>query len=213
MNTRRLILAAPLIAILGACDASTPSGPGPVRLTARPDTLEAVGDIAQLVATVTGSDRLPEWESLASGIVTVTRAGMVTAKAPGIATVRARVDGVTAETTITVLPSADVRIVSAELTTDPSGASSLRLHIANEGGRGYYRVAMFRSGAVEGEPPRPVLQDITDREAPVGMDLLGATVHPAVVDVEWVVVYSRDPASTELRTTACVRLDGGSPCP
>lgn len=47
--------------------------------------------------------------------------------------------------------------------------------------------------------------------APVGMDVSSSTVGFAQPD--WVILYSREPNSTQYRQTACVRVDGGTPCP
>jgi hypothetical protein len=175
-------------------------------------TLEAVGDVAQLLAS--GADgALPSWESLDPTVVTVTQAGMAVAVASGSARVRARLGSRTAEGTVTVLPPVAVTISDFRVVTNGNGEyAGMAMQLKNEGGRGYYRLQFWKERA-EGETEhRLILNFITDSEAPVGMDIQSAvnlTAEPA----DWVMAYSREPSSLGYTRTACVRMDGGTPCP
>ena len=211
--TRRLpLLALSLVLMIGsACDSSTE--PDPIRLAVADDTLEAVGDVKQMESTVTGTDELPEWVSLHPEIATITRAGTITAVAPGTATVRASVGGRTAEAEVTVLPLVDVQLESVTSTIDQSGTPEIILELRNAGGRGFYRVDMWKERASAGQDHQIVLRDFNDRPAPVEMDISFSTVHPAMDEVDWVVIYSRTPNSVDYRVTGCIRVDGGTPCP
>ncbi len=209
MHTR-LRLSAPVLALLlfaAACDSPT----DPINISMQSVTLEAVGDSKQLEATVTGSDRLPEWESLNPEIVTVTRAGMVTAVAPGTAKVRATIGLQSAEGTVTVLPPVEVQLTSLSVTTEPSGQPRVQMQLRNTGGRGFYKIEFWQMRETPGGEHRRVLSQMNDSEAPVGMDISSAII--GFVRPDWVIVYSRAPNSTEYRMTGCRRVDGGTPCP
>ena len=197
-----------VLAVLStACDSVTEPS-----LYVPPVTLEAVGDAAQLVASG-ANGALPSWESLDPTIVTVTPAGMVVAVASGSARVRARLGSTTAEGTVIVLPPVSVTISDFRVVTNGSGEyAGMAMQLKNEGGRGYYRLQFWKERA-EGETEhRRILNFITDSEAPVGMDIqsvVNLTTEPA----DWVVAYSREPGSLGYTQTACVRMDGGTPCP
>jgi hypothetical protein len=208
---RNLVRTLPLVAALLAIGCDSPTEP--VRLVVPQLTIEAVGDSRQLEATIFGSDVLPEWESLSPELVSVTRAGMVTALASGEARVRARVGTSVAEGKVTVLPAAVVAITSAERQTSSSGAAEIRLRLQNSGGRGFYRVEYWQQRQSAGGDHQPVLRFGTDTEAPVGMNIISTSSLPGMERVDWLVVYTRNPQDIAYRTTACVRMDGGSPCP
>lgn len=210
VRTRTSLFALALVLGATACDSPTEDS---IRLTVRSDTLEAVGDAGQMEALVSGSDRLPEWESLSPQVATVTRAGMVTAVAPGTARVRAAIGGRTAEGEVVVLPSAQVQLTSVTRDVDPSGQPRITLALRNAGGRGYYRTEFWQARATAGGEHRVVMRENTDTEAPVGLNVTSSTSLPGVANVDWVIVHSRDAHSTGYRTTGCIRLDGGSPCP
>jgi hypothetical protein len=208
VRSRHLTLAALLLLAWG-CDSPT----DPIRLFAPAMTLEAIGDSKQLEANITGSDALPEWESLTPEILSVTRAGMVTALASGTGRVRARLAGETAEATVTVLPPVDVQIVSATRTIPETGPAQVNLRLRNSAGRGFYRMEFWQARASENEEHRVVLRYITDSEAPAGMDVMVSNSLSGMENVDWVLVHSRQPHELGYRSTACLRLDGGSPCP
>jgi hypothetical protein len=205
---RNIVVAATLIGFTG-CDSPTE----PVRLLIPALTLEAVGDSRQLEASIIGSNVLPEWESLNPELVTVTRAGMVTALAPGEAKVRARIGGSVAEGRVTVLPPANVVIANASRQVAVSGAVELALRLQNTGGRGYYRMDLWQARQTPDGEHQPVLRFTTDSEAPAGMDIVFRSGLPGMERVDWVMIHSRDPGTLGYRATSCVRLDGGTPCP
>jgi hypothetical protein len=196
-----------LAVVAAACDSITEL---PLHVPAV--TLEAVGDAAQLVAS--GADgALPFWESLDTAVVTVTPAGMAVAVASGSAQVRARLGSRTAEGTVTVLPPVAVTISSFRVLTNSNGEyNGMAMQLKNEGGRGYYRLQFWKERA-EGETEhRMILNFTTDSEAPVGMDVQ-AGYHLTAEPADWVTAFSREPNSLSYTRTACVRLDGGTPCP
>jgi hypothetical protein len=203
----------PLISLLGvlllaaACDSPT----DPITLRGGEVTLDAAGEIVQLEATVSGTDRLPEWESLHPNIVTVTRAGMATAVSAGTATVKARLAGVETSVIVTVLPPVNVEILSAT-SQHAGGGQDITLRLRNAGGRGFYRMRFYRASATPGGEPQIVAQDLTDAPVPARIDNVsfGTQVSSSA---EWVVIYSREPHSQAYRTTACARLDGAAGCP
>lgn len=210
MNTRFRIASpfAAVLLLLAACDSPTD-----LKLVAVPDvTLEAVGDSKQLEATVRGTEQLPIWESLHPDIATVTRAGMVTAVAPGAATVRARLGSETREGTVTVLPPVSVEITSASKQPADDGVEQITLRMRNTGGRGYYRTRFYRASATPGGEPQIISQDFNDHDiSALQPEMTWGT--QVAAPAHWVVVYSREPQSLGYRTTACVRLDGGAGCP
>jgi hypothetical protein len=159
---RNLVRTLPLVAALLAIGCDSPTEP--VRLVVPQLTIEAVGDSRQLEATIFGSDVLPEWESLSPELVSVTRAGMVTALASGEARVRARVGTSVAEGKVTVLPAAVVAITSAERQTSSSGAAEIRLRLQNSGGRSSMRArASSRCRRVIASPERVRAAAIRER--------------------------------------------------
>ncbi len=196
-----------LVLVAAACESPT----DPITVRVKNATLEAVGDARQLEATVANSDRLPEWESLNPEIVTVTRAGMAVAVAPGTARVRAKVGSVVSEGNVTVMPRVEVQLTSLTLVTEPSGQPGTRMQLRNVGGRGFFRLEYWQARESAGGEHRRVASWMNDFEAPAGMDVSFNTAGIAVPD--WVVIYSREPNSTEYRLTGCLRMDGGTPCP
>jgi len=211
MNAARRLahISAALLLATAACESS----PTEQRLISVPAvTLEAVGDARQLEATLNGTEQLPVWESLDPLIATVTRAGMVTAVAPGIAKVRARLGSKAREGTVTVMPAVSVEITSATVERGPSGEGLATVWIRNRGGRGFYRMRFYRASTVEGAMPEVVSQDITDQPIVAGQpEFYSMRSMPA--GVQWIVVYSREPNSLAYRITACHRLDGATDCP
>jgi hypothetical protein len=201
------VLLLPLLVALAGCDSPT----DPHTLQVQAATIEAIGDALQLEATVQGTDRLPEWESLNPEIVAVTRAGMAVAVAPGTARVRARVGSQVAEGNVTVLPPVDVQLLSLALSADPEGRPRVQMRLRNAGGRGYYKYEYWRMRETEGGEHRRVLSFTNDFDALVGMDISGGSTGFEAPD--WVIVYSREPHSTQYRRTGCMRVDGGVPCP
>jgi hypothetical protein len=195
----------------GACDSATE--PQPLGILVPSLTLEAVGDAAQLEATVAGSDLLPIWESLDPAVATVTRAGMVTAVSAGTARVRARIGSSAAEGTVTVLPPVSVAITAATRTQEPSGNIMVSLNLKNEGGRGYYRLEYLRLGTGPDGGPESVLRYLTDDQATVGMQIFHNTNLPGAASADVVVAYSREPKSLQYVRTGCIRIDGAAGCP
>jgi hypothetical protein len=205
--TTRWTPAVALFALAAACDDS----PTDLPITVQPATIEAVGDAVQLIAAGSGG-ALPYWESLDTTIVTVTPAGMAVGVRSGTATVRARLGSRTDEGTVTVLPPIDVQLSNVRTVTDDAGHTGLSMQVTNAGGRGYYRIEMWKA-AGEGETEhRRISWQANDNEAGAGMSF-GVT-HWDLSDIpDWVLVYSREPRVLQLDITDCVRLDGGSPCP
>lgn len=207
-NRARLSYLAVLLLLFVACESPTDQKLMGVQAV----ILEAVGDSKQLEASVSGTDALPAWESLNPGVVTVTRAGMVTAVGAGTATVRATLGSETAHGQVTVLPPVNVEITSATRVPGNPGWDDVTLRIRNTGGRGYYRTRFYRAASTPGGQPEIVSQMLTDIAIAAGQPELSAmTQIPA--SAEWAVIYSRDPHSMEYRTTACARLDGAAGCP
>jgi hypothetical protein len=199
--------ALPLFALAAACESPADLSP----ITVEPVTIEAVGDAVQLVA-LGAEGALPYWESLDTTIVTVTPAGMAVAVRPGTATVRARLGSRSDEGIVTVLPPVDVRLSNVQVVTDEQGQTGLSMQVTNHGGRGYYRIEMWKA-AIEGETEhRPISWQANDSEAGVGMTF-GVTYWDLSDTPDWVLVYAREPLALQFDMTACVRLDGGSPCP
>jgi hypothetical protein len=209
MQTLRRItpLSCALLLLAAACDSPTE----PKLLGVPALTLEAIGDAAQLVATVNGTQPLPEWESLHPLIATVTRAGMVTAVAPGTATVVARIGSETAQGTVTVLPPVSVEINAAsKQNAEQPGMESVMLRMANPAGRGFYRMRVYRE--LPGGELQIVSQGLTDLEIAAQQAEFTSSFDVSA-PAHFVVVYSREPNSMEYRRTACTRLDGAPGCP
>lgn len=205
--TTRWTPALALFSLAAACDSPTDLSP----ITVQSVTIEAAGDAVQLVAHG-AEDALPYWESLDTTIVTVTPAGMAVAVRAGTATVRARLGSRTDEGTVTVLPPVDVRLSNVQVVTDDQGQTGLSMQVTNVGGRGYYRIEMWKAAA-EGETEhRRISWSMNDNEAGAGMSY-GVTHWDLIDTPDWVLVYAREPLVLQFDVTACVRLDGGSPCP
>jgi hypothetical protein len=210
MNANRIpVLTLVTLATLAGCESPT----DPPLLHVQAQTLEAVGDAIQLVASGTQGE-LPFWESLDTAVVSVTPAGMARARTPGTARVRARLGSRTADGTVLVMDPVDVRISDLRILTNAAGEyAGMAMQVRNVGGRGYYRLQFWRERA-EGEADhRSVLSFSTDTEAPVGMDYQTSTGGVPAEPADWVVAYSRAPNDVGFVRTACVRLDGGQPCP
>jgi hypothetical protein len=205
--TTRRTAAVALFALAAACDSPTDVSP----ITVQPVTIEAVGDAVQLVAQGAAT-ALPRWESLDTTIVTVTPAGMAVAVRSGTATVRARLGSHIDEGTVTVLPPVNLQLSNVRVVTDAQGQTGLAMQVTNVGGRGYYRIEMWKAAA-EGEPGhRRISWQASDSEAGAGMTF-GSMYWGLTETPDWVVVYAREPLVLQAGMTACVRLDGGSPCP
>jgi hypothetical protein len=205
--TTRCAPALALFALATACDSPTDISP----ITVQPVTIEAVGAPLHLFAAGTGG-ALPSWQSLDTTIVTVTQAGMAVAVRPGTATVRARLGSRTDEGTVTVLPPIDVRLSNVQVVTDDQGQSGLSMQVTNVGGRGFYRVEMWKAAAAGETEHRRISWQANDSEAGAGMTF-GTTYWDLTDTPDWVLVYAREPLVLQFGVTACVRLDGGSPCP
>lgn len=206
-GTRSLLAGPALLAALAACDDST--GPTVVMLVPTV-TIEAIGDVVQLEANVTGSTLLPEWESLNPGILTVTRAGMAVAVSEGTAQVIARIGATQAQGTVHVLPEVEIQVTAATKQSEDGGLERIRLDLKNTGGRGFYRVLTYRDPAEPGGEHVGISIPLNDQSVTTGAEFFFQYSVGAPAD--WVVVYSRSPHSEEYRRTACVRFDGGD-CP
>jgi hypothetical protein len=211
MNTSRFPrpIALALVLAAGACDSSTE----PVTLFVPSVTLEAIGDIQQLEAALTGSDLLPVWEIDDPGVATVTRAGMITAVAPGTTKVWARVGSVQGVGTVTVLEPIRIEIAGVVRETDPSGAAVLAVSLKNQGGRGFYRMEHWQERQAPGEEHRVVARHLSEAPLAGGLEITVRDFLPGMEAVDWVVVFSREPNSLDQKITGCFRLDGGTPCP
>jgi hypothetical protein len=170
-------------------------------------TIEAVGDAIQLEATLGGTHHLAEWESLSPQVASVTRAGMAVGMAPGEAAVRARVGSATREAKVTVLPAVNVGITSASRFTE-GAQERARVQLKNTGGRGYYRLQLWRDASEPAGLPSVVSNPLNEHAAPVGMDI--SSTHDLFLPADFAVVYSREPVSLGYVRTACVRFDGGA---
>jgi hypothetical protein len=196
-----------LLPLAAACDSPADLSP----ITVESVTIEAVGDAVQLVAHGT-EGALPYWESLDTTIVTVTPAGMAVAVRSGTARVRARLGSRTDGGTVTVLPPVDIRLADVRIVTGGEGETGLSMQVTNVGGRGYYRIEIWKAAA-EGETGhRRIIWHATDSEAGAGMTF-GTTYWDLSDAPDWALVYAREPLALQYHMTACVRLDGGSPCP
>jgi hypothetical protein len=203
----RWIPALALFALAAACDSPTEIAP----FTVQSATIPAAGDAIQLV--VSGAEgALPSWESLDTTIVRVTPAGMAVGVSAGTATVRARLGSRTEEGAVTVLPPVDVRLTDVQIVTDDEGQTGLSMQVTNLGGRGYYRIEMWKAAGEDETEHRRISWSSNDNEAGPGMSY-GVTYWDLSDTPDWVLVYAREPLVLQFDMTACVRLDGGSPCP
>ena len=204
--TTRWTPALALLALAAACESPTD-----LSISVPAATIDAVGDAVQLVAH--GAEgALPHWESLDTTIVTVTPAGMAVGVRSGTATVRARLGSSTAEGTVTVLPPIDIQLSNVQVVTNEQGQTGLSMQVTNVGGRGFYRIEMWKAAA-EGETAhRRISWSSNDNEAGAGMTF-GVTHWDLSDTPDWVLVYAREPVVLQFDMTSCVRLDSGSPCP
>jgi hypothetical protein len=199
------------VSVIGAAACDDATGPDtPLVVTAA--TIEAVGDT--VVMTAVGNPAGVVWSSLDPDIVTITSSGIATGKAAGTGRVQAKAGSRVATAAITVLPAAEVQIWHAALTVDGAEQEKMTLRLRNMGGRGYYRLEVYRWGS-NGEPV-PVLIDVTDLPTTVGMDVqftAWLTVPAGAVHAgDWVVVRSREGSLGTLRPTSCVLLHGEGQC-
>lgn len=187
-----------LAAVLAACEGGTELQIPEFRVEAA--TLEARGDTAHLTARSDGVPAVAEWESLDPQIVAVTQAGVATAVAPGVARVQASLAGAMATGTVTVLPPVEIRLSDLAVVTDPSGQLGFRMRIENLGGRGFYRLELWRWAPGGG---RERIGGYTSEfEAEPGMDMtFGSFLGTEIPD--WVVAYAREPLAQEPVRTGC----------
>lgn len=204
--TTRWTPALALFVLAAACESPTD-----LPITVPPVTIAAVGDAVQLVANGT-EGALPHWESLDTTIVRVTPAGMAVGVGAGTATVRARLGSRTDEGLVTVLPAIDIRLSNVEAVTNDEGQTGLSMQVTNVGGRGYYRIEMWKAAGVGETEHRRISWSFNDNEAGPGMSF-GVTHWDLSETPDWVLVYAREPLVLQFDMTDCVRLDGGSPCP
>lgn len=159
---RQAVLMAPLLLFAGACDEGSTAEPP--TLTMQEQALEAVGDSVQL-QVLEGETPLPAtFTSLDPDIVVVSESGMARATSAGTARIEAMVGKHSIAGEVTVLPPADVRIWLTELEPAGDGEEKLTLRILNVGGRGFYRLELYRRG--EGGTAIPVRVDLNDNPAP-----------------------------------------------
>lgn len=192
-----------------ACDDAT--GPaGDLLITSA--TIEAVGDT--VVMTAVGNPSGVVWTSLDPAIVKITTSGIAVGKAAGTARVQAKAGSKVATASITVLPATEIQIWHAALTVDGAEQEKMTLRLRNMGGRGSYRLEVYRRGS-NGETI-PVLIDVTDLPATVGMDVQYNTwltvPAGAAHGGDWVVVRSREGSLGALRPTSCVLLHSQGQC-
>jgi hypothetical protein len=207
---RRTAMISLLVGLAAACD--SPTGTNPQLISVADLTIEAVGDSHQLVATQRDSSRLPSWESLDPTVAAVTRAGMITGMGAGTTRVRARLGSEMVEGNVTVLPPVSIEIVAAAKDPPVNGSERVRLTIRNTGGRGFYRMHVYRTAATPDAQPTIIQQDLTDLPTTVFSHEIFHH-RDVAAPADWVVVYSREPHSMEWRRTACARLDGEAGCP
>ncbi len=198
-----------LAGLLVACETGFEAQAPDLRV--QDETLEARGDTTGLVALSHGVVAVAEWESLDPSVVTVTGTGLATAVAAGTARVRATFDGAADTGTVTVLPPVDIRVSDLTVVTDPNGERGVGMRIRNAGGRGFFRLELWKHDP-DGSKRRLVWY-VNESEAAPGLDVehrsyLGDEL------AEWVVAYSREPLADEPVRTSCARLDGeAEPCP
>lgn len=203
-----------LLVLVGACE---DDGTGPVNLHVVPDTLYAIGDLAELEVQVGGgASSAPRWTSLDPEILSVSTHGVARALAAGTARVRVEVEGATAQNLITVLPNTDLRVTGGTLTMEPDGSERLTLHLRNDAGRGWFRLQMYRDGTGGGLPVL-VSFDVQERAVEHGLDASHQVWFqppaPGVPSVDFVLVHSRGAHELSARQTACFRLEGAGECP
>lgn len=179
------------------------------RLEVASVTLAAVGDSATLEVRGEPRGRIA-WESLSPGVVTVSESGVARAVAPGVGVVRARSGDRRAEGTVVVLPGVDVRVSDVREIPVSGGTPGLSVRLTNEGGRGFYRLELWRrdpAGTV-----RRVMTWVSDAEALPGMNVVHR-IEGLSQRVDWVVVRSREPLLAEPSRTSCSAREGAADCP
>lgn len=107
--SRGLLVAASFLATLGACSSpSEPAEPAAIALSTTTVALDALGATQQVTATVLDDENREidgesvTWSTSASGVVSVSSTGLLTAVTNGPATVTATAGGVTAQVAVTV---------------------------------------------------------------------------------------------------------------
>lgn len=198
-----LLLAAAVI----ACDSTTEPEPN-IRIVGL--TLEAVGDVAQMEVRMDGEAATARWESLDPEIVTVTTGGLARAVSHGIATVKAEIDGRSAEGEVTVLPPVNVQVSELAVVTDAGGSQGTEMRLQNHGGRGYFRLEFWKLRP-DGSHER-IMYHTNDAEAPVGLNITYSHFSSGETP-DWVMAFSREPLALEGTRTSCVRMDGADGCP
>lgn len=135
----RRIALLPLLVLAACGDGQSPTAPGDeavaaVEVTAPAQSL-AEGETMQMGATARGRGGAalpgvsPAWSSSNETVATVSAAGLVTARAPGQATIRATVGGRMGETTLTVAPPAVASIeIAPGGVIELDGNGSVMLH-------------------------------------------------------------------------------------
>jgi hypothetical protein len=208
----RALVAAGALFFAAACE-SDPGEPAWVTLLPGSFTLEAIGDSLRIGTTTSRTSAPLAWETSNPAVVTVNSSGVATATGPGTATVTARVQGAHASSTVTVLPLTNVEVVNPRYETNLAGSPGFRIDLRNTGGRGFFRLEFWKFSDTPGGEPRRVLNEVGMRDVAVGMN--SSTWYDSFREgsVDWVVVYSRDPVSTQERRTSCVRVVGQAGCP
>ena len=204
---RHCLLYAAAWVALACTDNEAPSAPPAGSLTLTPviDTLDAVGDTGQLVASVTGgSAGAVTWQSSDPATVEVSASGTVTARKAGTADVTARSGSVSAAARVTVRPP--VAVVAASASRTQVFASTYRVTAAlrNTGGRGAYRVEVYYRAVNLAN--RPAVLALSTDPVPVTAHYSASVSWEVRVapdsDVDWFVVFSRGPNDAAYRETA-----------
>ncbi|HWK89677.1 MAG TPA: hypothetical protein VNP72_06765 [Longimicrobium sp.] len=196
------LLFATALALL-ACEGSPTESTG---IELEGPTLDALGDQVQLPTTFAGSDRPLEWRSLNPTIVRVTKAGLATAIGHGEALLEATAGTRSAETILTVLPPAQVRIDSLKVTPVFAGSEVVALRLFNAGGRGSFRLEAWGLRA-PGDPIRYLQTPWTTAPAHMVEEVLMEVPTPSAgagdSRIEWLALEYR-PATYPDSVRVCV---------